>query len=428
MDRLTADQVYAAKPPASGQAIIWDSEVAGFGLRVTSGGAKSFILNYRFADPGDRRKSSQYRFTIGTARVAPRGAGWSVDEARKEASRWAKLIDRGESHPLAERKGRHDAVLAAREATTFRAAVTDYIEHEQKGRKANVTAGEVERAILKDCEAWLDRPVKAITAGEIGNLLRQIRDGKNRAAAKPYMANRLYAYLKTFFAWCAKPDVAQVTASPMIGMSRPWEGEEVRDRVYSDKELKAIWQAADDIGGVSGAFVKTAMLTGKRKGALAAMRWAELSSDGMWTPPADLRRRKRTKRLHGIPLPKLAQRIIAPLKPKESEKGSSSPFVFPGRVRGTHIDPGSSLMEDVREESGVKDFFLHALRHTMETRLAELKVAPHLRDLVLDHAPVRGAGAGYDHYHYHDEMAEALEAWAEHVENVVSPKRARVLR
>ena len=221
MDRLTADQVYAATPPARGQAIIWDGEVSGFGLRVTAGGSKNFILNYRFADPNDRRKSNQYRFTIGPAKTAPRAAGWSVDEARKEASRWSKLIDRGGSHPLAERRGRDDAVKAARGAETFREAVADYIEHEQKGRKGNATADEVERAITKDCAAWLDRPVKDITAAEIGNLLRQIRDGKGKEPPKPYMANRLFSYLRAFLMWCSTPDVQKVAASPMVGMRKP---------------------------------------------------------------------------------------------------------------------------------------------------------------------------------------------------------------
>ena len=427
MDRLTADRIYAATPPKTGQAIIWDAEVAGFGLRVTAGGAKSFILNYRFADPTDRRKSSQYRFTIGPAKTAPRSSGWSVDEARKEADRWSKLIDNGKGHPLAERRGRHDAVKAARAAETFRQALADYIEHEQRGRKGNVTADEVERAILKDCVEWLDHPVKDIKAGEIGKLLRQIRDGKNKAPPKPYMANRLYAYLRTFFAWCTKPDVAKIATSPMAGMTRPWEGEEVRDRVYNDKELKAIWRAADEISGIGGAFVKAVVLTGKRRGALAAMRWAEISEDGVWTPPTDPRRRRRTKRVHAIPLPKLVRRVIAPLQPNKTDKGES-PYVFPGRLRGTHLYPGSDLADDLKEKSGVDDFFFHGLRHTMETRLAELKVAPHVRDLVLDHAPARGAGAGYDHHHYREEMAEALETWAKHIETVVLPKGARVLR
>ena len=423
MDRLTADKVYAAATPERGQTIIWDSEVAGFGLRVTAGGAKAFILNYRFADPGDRRKSSQYRFTIGPAKTAPRGAGWSVDEARREAGDWSKKIDRGESHPLAKRKGNRDALKAAREAETFQQAFAEYVEHEQKGRKGNATAVEVERSVLKHCTALLEHPVKDIAAKEIGKLLRELRDGReNKVEPRPYMANRLFSYLRTFFAWCARPDVAKITASPMIGMLRPWEGEAVRDRVFSDKELKAIWQAADEIGGTGGPFVKIAMLTGKRKGALSAMRWDELDGEGLWVPPEDpRRRRKRTKRLHGIPLPKLAQRILAPLK----KDGAA--FVFPGRG-AAHLHPGSDLADAVKNKSGVADFFFHALRHTLETGLAELKVQPHVRDILMDHVPARGAGEGYDHWHYRDEMAEALELWAAHIEKVVLPKGARVLR
>jgi len=40
MERLTADDVYKAAVPKSGQTIKWDAEVRGFGLRVTAGGAQ----------------------------------------------------------------------------------------------------------------------------------------------------------------------------------------------------------------------------------------------------------------------------------------------------------------------------------------------------------------------------------------------------
>ena len=84
------------------------------------------------------------------------------------------------------------------------------------------------------------------------------------------------------------------------------------------------------------------MLTGKRRGALAAMRWAEISEDGLWIPPTDPRRRRRTKRLHAIPLPKLVQRVIKPLKPDKADP-DPSPYVFAGRLRGTHRIPARSL-------------------------------------------------------------------------------------
>jgi hypothetical protein len=60
--------------------------------------------------------------------------------------------------------------------------------------------------------------------------------------------------------------------------------------------------------------------------------------------------------------------------------------------------------------------------------MAELGIPPHIRDAVLDHAPARGSGAGYDHYSYATEVRHALEAWAAHVERVVAPQGGRVLR
>jgi hypothetical protein len=67
-----------------------------------------------------------------------------------------------------------------------------------------------------------------------------------------------------------------------------------------------------------------------------------------------------------------------------------------------------------------------AQQHTAETQMAKLRIPPHIRDLLFDHRSGRGAGAGYDHYC--NEMREAMEAWSRHVEELVQPKGARVLR
>ena len=45
--RITSESVERLKAPASGYVLAWDSEVRGFGVRVTATGAKSFILDYR---------------------------------------------------------------------------------------------------------------------------------------------------------------------------------------------------------------------------------------------------------------------------------------------------------------------------------------------------------------------------------------------
>lgn len=406
--KLTDQTVRDLPLPASGNKIHFDDDVAGFGTRVTAGGARAFVLCYRSAE------GAQRRLTIG------RFPDWKTVSARAEAKRLKKDISRG-ADPIGEKRARRtaavDAKRRAEDAETFADAVRDYIAREQKGRRQNVTAAEIERAISKGCVDWRARAVAEIEARDIRKLLEAIRDGDDATKPRPYMANRLHAYLRTFFAWCAEPGIEKVAASPMIGLKRPWDGEAHRERHYTDDELRALWRAAESIGGTAGAFLGLLMLTGKRKATLAAMRWDEIDANGLWTPTTSGRRKRSTKRRHAIPLPRLAREII------EGQRATAegSPFVLPGRRRASMIAPGTVLQNRIKAESGIADFFFHGCRHTLETRLAELGALPHIRDMILDHAPARGAGAGYDHHHYGPEMLEALERWAAHIERLVTP-------
>ena len=53
--KLTKTVVDRAKPPATGQAFLRDSELKGFGLRITATGVKTFIVEKRI-DGRSRRK------------------------------------------------------------------------------------------------------------------------------------------------------------------------------------------------------------------------------------------------------------------------------------------------------------------------------------------------------------------------------------
>ena len=70
-----------------------------------------------------------------------------------------------------------------------------------------------------------------------------------------------------------------------------------------------------------------------------------------------------------------------------------------------------SLTKEIAERSGLDDFFLHGVRHLVETQSAGL-LAPHISHLLFDYAAPRGAGAGYDQHDYRAEMTAAVEAWA----------------
>ena len=85
--------------------------------------------------------------------------------------------------------------------------------------------------------------------------------------------------------------------------------------VYSDAEIKAMWNAADRIDtAAAGAYFKLLILLAPRKSALAGMRWSDIKDD-VWTTPFELTKSKKTAkpRTYQTPLPPLAVRILSGL-------------------------------------------------------------------------------------------------------------------
>ncbi len=151
--------------------------------------------------------------------------------------------------------------------------------------------------------------------------------------------------MRPFFNWCAKPTINKIKHNPMFGIDKPFNAEQRREREWfkgtaADQAIKSLWQAADKLDKVEGDYLKVLLLTGKRKTALANMQWQQIDDKWFWDPPQT---GKKNKRLHGVPLPGLAQRILHPRR----ERG----FVFSGGKRG-HIDVGSALQKKIIKTAG----------------------------------------------------------------------------
>jgi integrase len=416
-------------PRKNHQYLIWDEGTGaarGLAILVSPTGTKSYRVVFYF--PGS---SKPYYKNIG------RVGEMSLEDARQAAWDARAMAKRGEDPRAGE----------ANKSDTFKVAVADYIQHEQIGRHQNRSALETQQVMLASCGVWLTRPVATIRYQEIDKLLELLRDGNAELKPRPYLANRLYSHLKDFFGWCVRKK--KIAVSPMGDMEKPWNGATPRTRDWfkgkaADKAITAVWKAADQIGGDGGRYLKLMLLTGKRKTALASMRWEDIDAYWFWHAP---RSRAKNKRLHPIPLPKKAQEVLHPRR----ENG----FVFQGvnpsdaaivvNSKDVVIDEKvdlrtvsrailgrkvvvsfqrwalERLQHEIRKASGLEDFFFHGVRHLLESKLAELKVAPHIRDLLFDHVPNRGTGAGYDHYEYRDEMLAALNQWAEHIEKLRQP-------
>ena len=122
-------------------------------------------------------------------------------------------------------------------------------------------------------------------------------------ASGPIARNRLRSSLSTFFAWAIADGLIEV--NPVAGTAKAEEGSS-RERVLSETELAAIWQACgeDQFGDI----VRLLILTGQRREEIGGLRWSEIDLDRglIVLPPA----RTKNKRLHELPLSPTTREIM----------------------------------------------------------------------------------------------------------------------
>ena len=160
--RITKRAVDNVSLPAKGYALHWDDKLKGFGLRVTSAGVKSFILQKRI-------HGKDHRITLG------RYGAVTVEQARKDARTKAGLIAGG-GDPIADKRR---AVLATK---TLTQVLADY--GEARNAITESTRKDMAGVLKRYSPDWLKKPVNALTPDMI--LARHKRIGK----ATPASANK----------------------------------------------------------------------------------------------------------------------------------------------------------------------------------------------------------------------------------------------
>jgi integrase len=79
---------------------------------------------------------------------------------------------------------------------------------------------------------------------------------------------------------------------------------------------------------------------------------------------------------------------------------------------------------------GIEHFTIHDLRRTAATGMAGLGIAPHVVDRILNHSTgkISGVARIYNRHEYLAECRIALEAWAGHVEGLITPNVIPLVR
>ena len=281
--------------PEAGTRIIWDSELKGFGVRITSAGVVSFILNYRV-------HGRQRRYKIG------RHPEWTAEAARAEAARLKPRIDSEGFDPLQKKQN------ARGEPTVADLAEEYLVRHAAVNKRPGSLRND------REMIAGIIKPqLGALRLAAVGK--RDIETLKSLMKATPYHANRCLSLLSSMFNKGIEWKWA--TENPVRGIERYHE--EPRERWLSADEIGAFTAALDAYADQNAAnALRLLLLTGAREGEVLKADWSQFDLDrGVWTKPSHHTKEKKTEH---VPLNDQALALLRTMK-----RGDAKGPLFVGR-------------------------------------------------------------------------------------------------
>lgn len=324
--------------------ILWDSEIPGFGLRVSPSGAKSYLFKYRV---GGGRAGTKRKPTIG------RQGPMTPEQARAIAKDWAAEVRRGGDPSLRRQE--------ARRAADMNELFDRYLtEHADLHKKASSIAND-RRLIEKRLRKALGRKkIEQVARSDVAAIHRSL-------AATPYEANRTLALLSKCFSlaerWGLRPD----GSNPCRHVARYKEGK--RERFLSQKELARLGQAlaAADRGELTDAdgepvavssyavaVIRLLIFTGARKSEVLQLRWTHVNLEA---GRLELQDSKTGAKFVYLPAP--ARKVLADLP-----RVSDNPHVIVGGKPGAHLVNIKDPWGWIRAAAGLPEVRLHDLRHS----------------------------------------------------------------
>ncbi len=423
LGRITKRTVDALEP-SSADVFLWDEDLAGFGVRVTRRGHKSYVVQYRV--PGLGRRAFAKRIVLGEHGVL------TPEEARRLARQELGRVAHGRD-PAADRAAR-------RAAASVKALGETYLDDARATLKES-TVLEYRRLWNKHVVPALgSRPVPEVASVEVRRLHRSLH-------MTPYLANRLLAMLGAFFTYASKQDVRAPHDNPAHGVE--FYPERARERFLTPQEFRRLGDAlsrAEKEGlppapnqrrkpaskqtakhrpkaadqpipanpfGV--AAIRLLALTGCRESEILSLTWDAVDFERGHLRFSDTKTGKSTR-----PLSKAAAAVLDALPRIDGNR-----FVLPGAKSGEHLKEIKRLWYAVRHAAKLDGVRLHDLRHSyasvpassgesmlvLKTLLGHKRVATTERYAHLGDDPVKRAA---------DRAASSIATWLEGPDSVAA--------
>lgn len=414
-ENFTAGRIAAFKcEQGKQQSIFWDGKTPGLGIRVTKGGAKSYIFQTNLY-------GKTLRVTIGDPRT------WTVGKAQEEASRLKALTDQGfdprdiYKQQLADREAAEKAAAAAeaevanQKQYTLEAlckSYTDALKAKGKQRSAAAAISAFKCHVLNPSPEIAKLPARNVTSLQIAAMIRKVREsGYERTAGilRSYLAAAFNAAKKSPYDASLPGELINfriehnpVDAIPAISVR-------AGQRTLSAEELGSYVRALGD--NIVDLALKLQLFSGgQRMAQLLRGRTYDYDANTQTLRLWDGKGKRKTAREHLLPLGPIAAHILDRLFSRAVALGSTWLFSSKNNTTISVSTPGKRVSEIAGSMNG-EPFDLRAIRRTVETMLAGLGVSRDTRAQLLSHGISGVQAVHYDRHQYFEEKKSALVAW-----------------
>lgn len=353
------------KAGAKTQVFHRDEAIPGFGVRVTSGGAKSFIVERRI-------NGKVRRHTIG------RCGAVTVDTARKEAVRFLGTV-----------ASNLDPIAISKKKAVQSIRLGDAFENYLLVRKnlKPTTIHDYRRCIDGSLSDWCNLPLSSFTQ-EMVEVRHRVLGNKSHARANNTMRVLRAVFNHAIASSEDENGMPLLTLNPVdrLNKTRAWYKITPRQTYIKQHQLEAWFKATQKLSNrTTRDYLHLLILTGLRRSEASRLAWAhvDFASKTLTIPVT------KNHRAHHLPLSPYVEQLLTR---RHAERDGL--YVFTSESdRGYLIEPKTAVAK-VATICGVP-FTLHDLRRTFITVAESLDVSGYALKRLLNHIDPNDVTASY---------------------------------